>query len=304
MNDPSLKSRFIPRVISLLPLCLSVALIGTQSAKALTITPTSDGKTLVDTITGPGITVDPLLPIEFIGAEGSTGTFTNGISSGIGIESGIILTTGKAVDAVGPNSEEPFPGTPTGGQNTSSLKFQFKSTGGDVFLKYAFASEEYFFFNGLVQDGLGGIPDALLNNFPSDLLSIFVDGENIALIPETNIPVSVSTVNPIRASEFYNNNDPITGGSFNIQYDGFTNVFTARVSGLAPGSHELELFIDDDAGDGSFDSALFVAAGSLTADAPTIRLTADDPTSVPEPTSILGLLGIIFIGSTIVSQRK
>ncbi len=304
MSDQSLKSRFIPRVISLIPLCLSVALIGTQSAKALTITPTSDGKTLVDTITGPGITVDPLLPIVFIGAEGSTGTFTNGISSGIGIESGIILTTGKAVDAVGPNSKQPFLGTPTGGENTSSLKFQFESRGGDVFLEYAFASEEYDLLNRFVSGNPTNITDELLNSFPSDPLNILVDGKNIALIPETNIALSVRTVNGIRASEFYNNNDPSAGALSNIQYDGFTDVFTAKVSGLAAGLHEFELSIADGDDDNTLDSALFVAAGSLTADAPTIRLTAEDPTSVPEPTSILGLLGITLIGSTIVSQRK
>ena len=301
MTHTSFKPQSITRVISSIPLCLSFALISTHSAKALTITPTSDGNTLVETITGSGITIDRS-SINFIGASGSSGTFSDGLASGIGIESGIILTTGQASSAIGSNSSDvtttvngvagdsdldALSGATT--SDASVLEFEFESTGGDVFLEYVFASEEYNEF------------DSAPSN---DVLAFFLDGENIALVPDTNTPVSVTTVNDGNLlsgddhSQFYNNNDISDGGPFfDIEYDGFTDVFTAKFLGLAPGSHTLKLAIADGLGDGAIDSAVFIASGSLTDN-------DGDSTTVPEPTCILSLLGMAFVGSTALSKRK
>ena len=275
MEHTDLTSKLRTRLISTISFGLGLALISTQSAQALTIRPTSEGQTLVDTILGndSGIIVAPS-SINFMGATGSSGIFTNGLDSGIGIESGIILTTGQASDAVEPNSSD-F-GTvninPSEGVDKSSLQFEFESTGGDFFLKYVFASDEYNEFD----------------NVPfSDVLSILLDGQNIALVPGTNIPVSVNTVNEGNFSELYKNNNL---SSFNIEYDGFTEVFTAQFLGLTPGTHTLELSIADGVGDNSVDSAVFIAAGSLS--------NNNQSTTVPEPTSILSLLGIFLLGST------
>jgi hypothetical protein len=301
MTPIQIKSKHTTRIIGTIPLCLSLALIGNHSAQALTITPTSDGNTLVNNITGSGITIDPA-SVNFIGASGSSGIFTDGIASGIGIDSGIILTTGQASAAVGSNSSDV---TTTinrvagdsdldvlNGSNTSDasvLEFEFESTGGDVFLKYVFASEEYNEFD---------------NAPPNDALAFFLDGENIALVPGTNTPVSVTTVNDGNLlpgddhSEFYNNNDPSDGGPFfDLEYDGFTDVFTASFFGLTPGSHTLKLAIADGLGDAAIDSAVFIASDSLTDN-------SDLTTTVPEPSSILSLLGVLFFGSTALNFRK
>ncbi len=175
---------------------------------------------------------------------------------------------------------------PSEGIDKSSLQFNFKSTGGDFFLKYVFASDEYNEFD----------------NVPSsDVLSILLDEQNIALVPGTNIPVSVNTVNDGNLlpgddySQFYNNNDPSDGGPFfDLEYDGFTDVFTAQFLGLTPGIHTLELSIAD-AGDNGVDSAVFIAAGNLSN-------SRNQSTTVPEPTSILSLLGIVLLGSTTLDK--
>ncbi|MDJ0531102.1 MAG: choice-of-anchor L domain-containing protein [Xenococcaceae cyanobacterium MO_207.B15] len=287
-------------LISAIPLCLSFALINTQSAKALTITPTSDGNTLFNTITGSGITIDPS-SINFIGADGSSGTFTDGLSSGIGIESGIILTTGQASSAVGPNvldNTATINGTsgdsdldaliPQSTFDAVVLEFDFESAGGDIFFDYVFASEEY---NEFANSGF------------NDVFAFFLDGQNIALIPGTNIPVSINNVNggnPLGTnasnSQFYNNNDLSDGGPFfNIEYDGFTDVFTAQFLGLAPGSHTLKLAIAD-GGDSDLDSAVFIASGSLT--------DVDDDVKVPEPASIFGLLTMGTLSATALKRKK
>ena len=79
-----------------------VALGGTTTAQAIAITPNSNGNDLVQEILGSGITIAPN-SINYTGAAGAAGIFTDGLSSGIGIDSGIILTTGSAVNAIGPN---------------------------------------------------------------------------------------------------------------------------------------------------------------------------------------------------------
>ncbi|BAU62856.1 hypothetical protein STA3757_02070 [Stanieria sp. NIES-3757] len=267
--------------------------LASGSAQALTITPTNNGTDLVNTILGSGITVNPG-SINYTGANGASGIFTGGLSSGIGINNGIILTTGKAVDAIGPNNSD---GTSTGNglpgdadlnalipQSTldaTVLEFEFESTGGDLFFNYVFASEEY---------------NEFVNTSFNDVFAFFLDGVNIALIPGTTTPVSINNVNggnPFgnNASnpQFFNNNDLSDGGPFfNIAYDGFTTVFTAQALGLSAGTHKMKLAIAD-AGDSALDSAVFIQAGSFSD-------TNPDPKTTPEPASVLGLLAIGGLG--------
>ncbi|AFY76330.1 PEP-CTERM putative exosortase interaction domain-containing protein [Pleurocapsa sp. PCC 7327] len=270
------------------------------SAQALTITPTNDGNTLANNILGSGISIVPG-SINYIGVNGAAGTFTNGLSSGIGIDQGIILTTGRATNAVGPNTVDNIsennstPGdadlsTLIGGATTydaNILEFEFESAGGDLFFDYVFASEEY---------------NEYVNSSFNDVFGFFLNGVNIALIPGTSTPVAINNVNLGSNSAFYNNNDPSDLGTptpFNIQYDGFTKVFTAQVLGLTPGKHKIKLAIAD-TGDSILDSAVFIKASSFS-DKPT-----DPGKQVPEPASVISLLtlGAIGMGSVLKSQKS
>jgi hypothetical protein len=269
----------------------------TAPAQALSITTTTDPNFLVNNILGSGITVSNL---TYNGAALASGTFTDGLSSGIGIDKGIILTSGNATLAPGPNNLDSAgsnngllgdtnlnslnPGFST--QDASVLTFDFTSDTGDLFLNYVFASEEYNEFS---------------NGRFNDVFGLFVDGENIALVPGTTTPVSINNVNggnPLGTNAqnplFYNNNDLSDGKPFfNIQYDGFTNVFTAQAKGLAAGRHKIKLAIAD-VGDSVYDSAVFIQAGTFSS----------TPTSVPEPASILGLLAFSAFGATSVLKRR
>ncbi|NJM21013.1 MAG: PEP-CTERM sorting domain-containing protein [Richelia sp. SL_2_1] len=270
-----------------------------KSARAISITPTNDGNTLVNTILGSGITVVPG-SVNYTGASGASGIFTNGNSSGIGINSGIILTTGQASDAVGPNNlDNTTTGNGTPGdadlnalipQNTNdaaTLEFDFESAGGNIFFNYVFASEEY---------------NEFVNSSFNDVFAFFLDGQNIALIPGTTTPVSINNVNggnPLgnnaSNSQFYVNNDPSDGGPFfDIEYDGFTKVFTAQALGLTPGKHTIKLAIAD-AGDSILDSAVFIQ-GSSFSDTP--------PEEIPEPMTILGTLTAGAFGTQFMRKRK
>lgn len=268
-----------------------------NSFAALSVTTTSNGTTLANTILGTGITIVPG-SVNYVGTSTQAGTFTGGVSAGIGIESGIILTSGNANIAPGPNNSDSAGqslGTAGDAQLTAIsgnttfdaniLTFDFTTTGGDVFFNYVFASDEY---------------NEYTNTSVNDSFAFFLDGVNIALIPNTATPVSINTVNggnPLGVgasnSQYFVNNDTSDGGPFhNIQYDGFTKIFTASALGLSAGTHTIKLAIAD-AGDTVYDSAVFIQANSFS----------DTPTSqVPEPMSVV-LTGTL-IGLTALKLRK
>jgi len=274
---------------------LVLATTSQQALAALVVTETNNANTLVTNILGPGITV--VGTPTYTGADTASGTFTGGASAGISIPAGILLTSGKAGGAVGPNDLDNYtannglagdaqltaliPGYST--HDATSLEFTFTSAGGDLYFNYVFASEEYNEFT---------------NSSFNDVFGFFLDGVNIALIPGTSTPVSINNVNggnPLGTGAsnpaLYNNNDPSDGVPvFDIQYDGFTDVFQAKVLGLSAGNHTIKLAIAD-AGDWVLDSGVFIQGGSFS----------DQPTEpIPEPGTMMllgsGLAGLASYG--------
>jgi len=266
---------------------LSVTL-ASFSAMALTVTPSSDPSALTANILGSGITFSN---VSYTGTGLSGGTFTDGASA-VGIDSGILLTSGTVANAVGPNSSpnatasngaagDPaldalIPGYST--HDATSLSFDFTSATGDLYFDYVFASEEY---------------NEWVGSAYNDVFGFFVDGQNIALLPGTTTPVSINNVNLGSNSGSYINNSP---GTANTQYDGLTTVLTASVLGLSAGVHTIKLAIAD-AGDFVLDSGVFIKAGSFSA-TPTA--------SVPELDAKAGLsaLMLLAMGTLIVSGRR
>ena len=262
--------------------------LGSFSAMALTVTPTGSGDTLVQSILGPGVSYSNVV---YTGTANSGGTFA-GAGAAVGIDSGILLTSGAVQNAVGPNntgSASTSNNTPGDSQlntlipgystnDATSLSFNFTTSTGDLFFNYVFASEEY--------------PEWVGTSY-NDVFGFFVDGVNIALIPGTSTPVAINTVNSGSNAAYYVPNN----GSLNTQYDALTTVLTASVLGLSAGTHTIKLAIAD-AGDTSYDSGVFIKAGSFSSTNPT--------SDVPEldAVSSASALMLLLIGGLMITGRK
>lgn len=269
------------------------AFAATASADTVSVTTTGSATTLVGELLGPGISVVSGSE-SYTGAAVASGTFSNGLPSGIGISSGILLTSGDASLAPGPNNNDAATGdnglggdaalTTFSGYATydaTVLQFDFTSTTGDLYFQYVFASEEY---------------NEWTNSQYNDVFAFFLDGENLALIPGTSIPVAINNVNggnPLGTGAsnpaYYKNNDLSDGGPFyDIQYDGFTTVFTASKNGLTAGTHTIRLAIADGS-DRQLDSAVFIAGGSFSG----TNLAVPLPAGAWMGFALLALLGVV-----------
>ncbi|WP_016951150.1 Calx-beta domain-containing protein [Anabaena sp. PCC 7108] len=253
---------------------------------------------LVNTLLGTGVTATN---ITFTGANVAGGTFTGGTAAGIGIDSGIILSTGNIAFAQGPNNTSSRTGSngrpgdsdlnsivsPLSTNDAAVLEFDFIPSTSTISFSYVFASEEY--------------PEFVNSSF-NDVFAFFLNGENIALIPGTTTPVSINTVNAGSSStpgtgpnsSFFT---PNYGTAFDLQFDGFTTVLSATATGLVPGvTNSIKLAIAD-TGDSAYDSAVFLQAASF-GNATSVSVTATDSNAGEGTTPNLGVFTITRTGST------
>jgi uncharacterized repeat protein (TIGR01451 family) len=250
-----------------------------QVAYPITVTNLSQvtPQQLAQLLAGPGVTVSN---VTYTGATIAAGTFSGGLADGIGIESGVTLSSGDIAVGIGPNDADGAgacnegPGDPdldvllgeTGfSEDATVLEFDFVPATSNVSFRYVFASEEYNEYVGLI----------------NDIFAFFIDGQNVALIPGTSTPVSINTVNLQSNSTFYRNNDPSDLGMptpFGTQFDGFTTVLTAMRTLTPNVSHHIKLVIADNS-DCILDSAVFLQAGSFVGQ-PALTVSKSAPASV------------------------
>jgi hypothetical protein len=281
--------------------CLCFVMLSWAStAFALNVTAVNDGETLVNNILGhfdgDGISVSN---ISYSGANGASGLFTDGVASGLGknMDSGILLTTGKATNAVGPNSsdststENNMAGdsdlnslVPSGETHDATvLEFDFTTTSGYhyLFLNFVFASEAYLEY---------------VNKGDNDVFGCFLDGDNIAFVPDTTTPVSINNVNNETNSEYFNDNS-YGSSAHDLEYDGFTRGIEAKALNIGAGTHHIKIAIAD-VGDYALDSGVFIGADSFR-----LFSTLTPGTSVPEPSTLL-LLGLGLLGLTHLRRTR
>lgn len=245
---------------------------------------------LAQSLVGAGVTISN---VTFTGHLQAAGAFTDGFTDDLGVDAGVILSSGRVLDAPGPNDTDfestsfgtagdPDLDTLTGNvtEDAAVLEFDFLPTEDTISFSYVFASEEYPEF---------APPNGSTFN---DVFGFFLNGTNIALLPGTSDFVSINNVNAVTNSSFYKDNST---AAFGTQYDGFTTTFSA-VASVTPGVVAHIKLAVSDVGDSIADSTVFLRAGSFVAK-PVVSILATDPSASESPLDS-GLYTFSRTGST------
>lgn len=211
---------------------------------------------------------------NFTSGEKSWGYF-NAAGTSFPFEEGIILSTGKIINAQGPNGYISDDGGGMGWVgdndlnealglnntfNATILEFDFIPIGNQISFDYIFSSEQY------------------LTN-PSPNQCSYTDGfvfllkevssssyQNLAVIPNTNIPVKVNTVRgtgticPTANATYF---DAFNGIEHPTNFNGQTKVLTAKADVIPGQTYHIKLVIADE-GNYRYDSAIFLKGSSFS----------------------------------------
>ncbi len=255
--------------------CKDCAKKGTDPFSKIATQPVLNPQTLLDDIFLGGECYE-VSNLNAIGASIGRGSFNDGNST-IGITEGVILSTGNIALAAGPNNNDQegyYNGGPISDPDldiyannnifdVQGLEFDFIPTSTSVSFEYVFASEEYCeFVNAGVSDLFG-----FFISGPGINGGFSFNGQNIALVPNTNLYVSVDNINQFDNALYFVPNRPNCGATTNmtdIQFDGWTSVLTATATVVPCEKYHIRLVIAD-FNDGIFDSAIFLGAGTFNA---------------------------------------
>lgn len=228
--------------------------------------------------------------VSFTGSSSAIARF-NGTNTNIGLNDGIIITTGTAFGnasgPVGPNNlkdagiDNGLPGTPLlqdGGSTSydaSILRFDFIPQGDSVSFRYVFGSEEYKEYVGTVFNDAFGFfitgPNPDGGNY---------NQQNIAVLPDGTTRVKINNVNHQTNSQYYVDNElPFPGQT--IQYDGFTRILTARAKVVRCQKYTITIAIAD-ISDGFYDSGVFLEGGSFSSNGSDISHNIINPNFVSD----------------------
>ncbi len=277
----------------------------------LNVSTNANASDLVSNIVAPGIAISNVS--LNCNSQGS-GLFTAG-GTNLGLSSGILLSTGKAVDAIGPNNSGGIdnPSAPGCFDHSNNgnfydpqlssiepkatfdgcvLEFDIKPVCNTINIHYVFASEEY--------------PEFVCSDY-NDVFGFFISGpnpaggsyanKNIAQVPGTTIPVQINSINPGSSGQqgsssncvslAYSNYYVDNAGGNTIQYDGFTTPLVAQTNVVPCAVYHIKLAIAD-AGDCIFDSGVFLAYHGITcpqAQVPAISSATTPVTCVSDGTA-------------------
>jgi len=219
----------------------------------------------------------------------------------------------------GPEGETGFAGF-EGDSITLELSFDADSTVDKVFFEYVFGSEEFVEFGG--------------TQF-NDSFNMFLNGESLALLSD-NQHVTINNLVP-------DPNDPTSyhpdfiynpvGSGVNTKLDGYTKNLTFEGQLIKNGRNTIRVNVAD-AADGILDTGVFIKGKSLGTKPPQLNPQPNDdpdepqfpsdgpgtdpgtdpgtlfppddpePQSVPEPSGLLGLLGVATLGVRTMIRRK
>lgn len=202
--------------------------ISAQSQLTINNTTQTPAQLVQNVLVGNGVTP---INIKFNGSTANAnavrdqvGQFTTNFNpTNLGLDRGLIMATGNAQLALGPNNANgaslvtafPFEGDPDlallSGQiikNVAVLEFDFVATGPNLRFDFVFASEEYPEYVNSINDSFG-----FFLRGPGISGTFSGGAKNIAIVPSTSIPISINTVNNgpsnngpcVNCAYYYNN---------------------------------------------------------------------------------------------------
>ncbi|MCF8256541.1 MAG: choice-of-anchor L domain-containing protein [Flavobacteriales bacterium] len=229
----------------------------------LAVTTGQTAQQLAEIIAGAGVVVSNA---SITGSPQAVGAFVNGGNpTNLGLTSGVVLSSGLVTQIPGnagafTSNNHGQPGHPfleaqagVTSWDAVVLQFDFVPNADLIQFNYVFGSEEY--------------PEFVCQGF-NDMFAFTITGvsvpmpqTNIALIPGTNTPVSINSVNDqgCGTATYYLDN----GADQVVSFDGLTVTMTAESEVLCGETYTLRLMISD-GGDGIYDSGCFIQENSLT----------------------------------------
>jgi len=248
-------------------------------------------------IVGPSITV---MNATFNGSTGpitsnQIGTFTTAgtAQEQLALNAGVLLTSGTAAMAVGPNNGSSSGSNAGGGgdpdltqiagMNTFDkciIEFDFIPLYDTLRFRYVFASEEFYNYCNSINDAFGfflsgpGITGPFTNN-----------AVNIALMPYSTNPVTINNVCNDNSTNWCNEPNNPTGNGYQncseasgvyYEYDALTYVFIATHVLIPCSTYHIKLAVGD-ASDHILDSGCFLEKNSFNS----VGLTIQNSFTVP-----------------------
>ncbi|MCB0402600.1 MAG: gliding motility-associated C-terminal domain-containing protein [Flavobacteriales bacterium] len=299
------------RKITTITLLLLFSFMAQAQMTVSTTAPYNSATYLVNNVLlGNGVTASN---ITFSGQAAQIGFFSagkNGVPN-IGIDSGLVISSGNVIDLppggfqpsqgqyAGPGDPDlltiaqsvttnPAAGNITSTNDAAFLEFDFTPVGDSIKFNFVFASEEYTtYINTVYNDifaflisgpGITG-PYASPAGFPNGAI-------NIASVPGTSTPITISSIHPGLNSQYYISNSTETNNEFN----GFTTVISIAYPVQCGQLYHFKIAVAD-CQDDWLDTGVFLEGSSFTSD----ELVQVDVTTVTGDSTIIeGCAGAVL----------
>lgn len=224
----------------------SILFSGISSAATITVENVSDSVTaadLVNILLGDNSNVS-VSNISITGSNAAIGNFTNGGS--LGFDTGVVMSTGLISNIS--NDMSNFANTNNSQPGDSDLSTLVNDTTFDaIILEFDFVPEK----SGINFNYRFSSEESFIDVY-DDAFGLFVNGENIALLPNGN-PVSVINIG---------NGSYYEPGPLNNCFNGSGIILTATAE-VVPDTLNHMKFAIADARDGVYDSGVFIEGGSF-----------------------------------------
>jgi gliding motility-associated-like protein len=254
----------------------------------------------VNNLVGPGITISN---VTYTGTTQQVGSF--GGTSNIGFGSGVVLSSGATTELVGPATSA------TAGQNNVSgisnadllsvantaatavgsgtissttdaaiLEFDFVPISNVVSFNFVFSSDEYLtYVNSVFNDVFGFFVSGPGITGPYAAPAGFPNGsQNLALVPNSTLPITISTIHPGLNPQYYVSN---AGGTTHVM-NGFTTPIPITFDVQCGETYHFKFAVAD-CQDNYLSTAVFLQDDSFTSPPVNVSLqTANGTDTIPE----------------------